>query len=145
MKLSTRARYGLRAMLVLAQKYGGGPVLMASISEKHEISRKYLHALLAALKRAGLVKSIRGVGGGFVLARSPDQITLNEIVRVLEGSLALVDCVDDPTTCTRSSQCAARDIWCTLTNSMDSVLAGITLEELLARQNEKDGPPMYYI
>ena len=92
-KLSTKGRYGVRAMVDLAKRFGEGPVLVRSIAERQEISGKYLHALLASLKSAKLVRSVRGSGGGYALARAPEEIMLNEILEALEGPFSLVDCV----------------------------------------------------
>ena len=78
MRISTRGRYGLRAMFELARSFGGAPVLMSAVAERQDLSRKYLHALLTTLKSAGLVRSVRGAGGGFLLARPPAEIRISE-------------------------------------------------------------------
>ena len=130
MRISTRGRYGLRAMLELAERFGQAPVLMSTVAERQGLSRKHLHALLTALKKAGLVRSIRGPGGGFVLTRPPGQITLSEVFRALEGPLTLVHCVPDRRTCGRATRCAARQVWQELTSAVEHVLDGVTLEEM---------------
>lgn len=137
-RLSTKGRYGVRAMIELAEKYGQGPVLVRSIAEHQEISLKYLHALLAALKAAKLVRSVRGSGGGYALARPPAEIRLDEILLALEGPLAVVDCVLDGSVCDRAHRCAARDTWAALSDVIERTLAGITLEDLLSKQQLKD-------
>lgn len=137
-RLSTKGRYGVRAMIELAEKYGQGPVLVRSIAEHQEISNKYLHALLAALKAAKLVRSVRGSGGGYALARPPAEIRLDEILQALEGPLAIVDCVLDGAICDRADCCAARDTWAELSHAIESALAGITLEALLSKQQLLD-------
>lgn len=137
-KLSTKGRYGIRAMVDLAQRYGEGPVLVRSIAERQDISSKYLHALLATLKSAKLVRSVRGSGGGYALAKSPEEIRLNEILEALEGPFSIVDCVIDESVCKRSKTCATRDIWSELSMTMEQRLAAITLKELLARQTAKE-------
>jgi Rrf2 family cysteine metabolism transcriptional repressor len=137
LKLSTKGRYGLRAMIDLAAAYGEGPVLVRNIAESQEISSKYLHALLASLKSSGLVRSVRGSGGGFVLAREPASIKLTEILEALEGPLTLVDCVGDQRLCGRAPTCAARDVWIDVSEAIAAVLSGITLADLLARQRKK--------
>jgi len=132
MKISTRGRYGLRAMLELARRFGELPVLTRALAEREGLSPKYLHAQLTALKSAGLVYSIRGAGGGFVLARSPRQIRLSEVLHALEGPLSLVDCVADTRACDRSMRCQARRVWQELSGAIEDVLANITLEDLIA-------------
>jgi len=139
MKLSTRARYGTRAMLELAINYEQGPIFLKNIAEKQEISFRYLDQLITPLKAAGLVKSIRGKGGGYILARHPSQIRLIDIIQVLEGSIAMVDCVDDPEDCHRVDFCATRDIWIQLKEAMVNILKSVTLEELVRQQKEKEG------
>jgi len=107
MKLSTKGRYGMRAMLDLAQHYDDGLVLVKDVARRQEVSERYLEHLFLSLKTAGLVKSVRGAHGGFTLARSPNKIKLMDIISVSEGPLALVDCVVDASVCPRSSKCAA--------------------------------------
>lgn len=137
-KLSTKGRYGVRAMVDLAQRYGEGPVLVRSIADRQDISSKYLHALLATLKSAKLVRSVRGSGGGYALAKSPDEIRLNEILEALEGPFSIVDCVLDESVCDRAKACASRDIWTELSTAMEQKLSTITLSKLLAQQQAKE-------
>ncbi len=146
MRLSTKGCYGLRAMLDLALNYGGGPMLMRTISDKEGISRKYLHALLSTLRTAGLVRSIRGSGGGYTLSRAPSQITLCEVIQALEGSLCVTECVHDESVCSRSDICVGRDVWTEISVIIENLLSNITLEELVARQAQKIAKTnMYYI
>ena len=146
MKLSTKSRYGLRAMIELAQHYGHGPVLMSSISNNQGISRKYLHALLTTMKGCGLIRSIRGSDGGYALAKSPTQIKVNEIVGALEGSFSLVDCVDNASVCPKSNQCVTREVWENLSQVMEHALENLTLQDLVARKKEKEtNTTMYHI
>jgi Rrf2 family protein len=144
MRLSTRGCYGLRAMLELALNYGGKPVLMRQIADKQGISRKYLHALLTSLKAAGLVRSVRGSGGGYMLARAPARIKVDQIVKVLEGSLSLTDCVEDASTCERSETCVTIDLWRQVSESMVRLLSAVTLEDLVSRQAEKAAQALTY-
>ena len=137
-KLSTKGRYGLRAMIDLAQAYGEGPVLVRSVADRQEVSSKYLHALLGTLKSAGLVRSVRGSGGGYALARHPSEVRLTEIVEALEGPLSVVDCVADEALCRRSASCAVRDVWLTVSEAVTDVLSSLTLEELVERQRAKE-------
>ena len=132
MRISTRGRYGLRAMLELARRFGDAPVLMGTLAETEGLSRKYLHTLLTVLKSAGLVRSFRGVGGGFILARPPSEIRLDEVLHALEGPLCLVDCVVDKEVCDRSNRCTARRVWQDLIDAIENVLANVTLADLIA-------------
>jgi len=132
MRISTRGRYGLRAMLELARQFGKAPVLMNTLAQRQNLSRKYLHALLTALKSAGLVQSVRGPGGGFVLARPPTEIKLSDILHAAEGPLSLVDCVADSRVCNRSKRCPARRVWRDLSGAIEDVLDNVTLEAMVA-------------
>jgi len=131
MKITTRGRYGLRAMMGLARCHGDGPVLMQALAERERVSRKYLHVLLASLQGAGLVRGTRGAGGGFQLTRPPAEIRLDEILRAVEGPLSLVDCVASPRTCDRSTCCTARQVWQRLSTAIEQVLSSVTLQELI--------------
>ena len=145
MKLSTRGRYGVRAMLELAMQAGKGPVPLRDLAARQEISAKYLEQLLIPLKGAGLVKSVRGARGGYMLAMEPAQITLYDIVRSLEGPLAPVECVQDPRYCDRVGGCTVHLVWGEMGQLLKEFLSGITLAELVERQREKDQicPPPY--
>ena len=137
MKLTTRGRYGLRAMLELARCYDEPPVLMSTLAKRERLSRKYLHALLAALKSAGLVRSVRGAGGGFTLSRRPSEIHLGEILRAVEGPLSLVECVSCAAACDRAQDCTARYVWQQLSGVIEHALRGITLGKLIAMENRQ--------
>lgn len=130
MRISTKGRYGLRAMFELARSFGEGPLLMSAIAKRQGLSCKHLHALLTSLKSAGLVRGIRGPGGGFVLTKAPGEIRLSEVLRALEGPLALVHCVPDRRACDRVNRCAARNVWQKLSGAIEEVLDGVTLEEV---------------
>ena len=138
MKLSTRGRYATRAMLDLALHFGEGPIMVKDIASRQEISGRYLEQLLAPLKVAGLVRSIRGAHGGFALARAPSEIRLKEIIQTMEGSTAPVECVDDARICPRSDLCVAREVWAEMKKATDRVLESITLQDLLQRQKETE-------
>ena len=140
MKLSTKGRYGMRAMLDLAQHYDDGLVLVKDVARRQEVSERYLEHLFLSLKTAGLVKSVRGAHGGFTLARSPNKIKLMDIISVSEGPLALVDCVVDASVCPRSCKCATRDLWHELQSAMREVLGNLTLQDLIERQRVKEQP-----
>jgi Rrf2 family cysteine metabolism transcriptional repressor len=141
MKMSTRGRYGLRAMLELARCHGQSPVLMSSLANREALSRKYLHGLLTALKKAELVRSIRGPGGGFVLAREPSKIRLSQVLHALEGPLSLVDCVADRLSCSRVNSCTAHLVWEKLSETIENALDGVTLEDLIESENQTCAPP----
>ena len=147
MKLSTRARYGTRALLDLALHGGEGPVLLRDIARRQQISSPYLEHLIAPLIAAGVIRSTRGARGGIWLAKSPREIRLNEVIGLLEGSIAPVECVNDPEYCPRSEFCVTRDIWSELKKAMDGVLESTTLQDLVERQKKAEQPAdtMYHI
>jgi Rrf2 family cysteine metabolism transcriptional repressor len=146
LKLSTKVRYGTRAMLDLANNYGSGPVLLKDISRRQEISLKYLDRIFSSLKASGLVKTFRGAKGGFVLDNHPAKITLENIVESLEGPLNLVECLGNKDFCHRINSCVTRDIWCELSKAMEIVLRTTSLQDLLIRgKDKKKNPKMYYI
>ena len=137
MKLSTKGRYGTRAMVDLALNDDAGPVSSKQIAERQDLSRGYLEQLLLRLASRGLVQPVRGRAGGFVLARVPSQITVAEIVEALDGPIDAVKCVDDPAACDRASYCATRDIWAEVSKVIDRHLSGITLADMAERQRER--------
>lgn len=148
MKVSTKGRYGLRAMMDLAaHQREGAPVFLADIAKRQAISEKYLEHIFATLRGAGLVRTVRGRKGGFLLSKPAEEITASAIITALEGPCTLVDCVSKPKTCPRSGVCATRDIWTVLGNRIDEFLSGFTLDQLVSMQQEKTGheKEMYYI
>lgn len=142
MKLSTKGRYGLRAMLDMAQNEEEGPIASHTIAQRQEISERYLEQLLIPLKQAGLVKSIRGSQGGYVLGRAPKDISVGDIIRVLEGPLAPVDCVNEvnPDECKRSDYCVTRIIWAKVRDSVAEILDSYSLEDLV-KESQQMGKP----
>ncbi len=136
-KISTRSRYGLRALIELALQHGKGPLMMQTIAENQNISRKYLDAIFATLKTAGLIRSRRGVGGGHVLAKDPEEIRLGDVMRALEGPLSLVDCVQDPEVCEASHRCVTRGVWAEVGEAIENVLDNITLADLVKKHQKK--------
>ena len=136
MKLSTRGRYGVRLMLELALHCGEGPVLLKEIAKRQGVSEKYLWQLINPLKKMGLVTSQRGMYGGYALGKAPEAITLREILQILEGSLCLVDCVDNPSLCERSPSCIFRDIWGEASRDMQRTLHNTTLAVMVERQRK---------
>jgi len=134
-------------MLDLALRYGEGPVLLKDIAKRQQISERYLEHVIVSLKVGGLLNSIRGARGGFTLAKPPSQIRLSEIIQIVEGSIAPVECVDDPKACSRADHCVTRDIWAEMKRAMTGVLESTTLADLVHRQREKEKfeAAMYYI
>ena len=147
MKLSTRGRYGTRAMLDVALHCTEGPVHLKDVARRQQVSKKYLEHLTSRLEAAGLLRSIRGARGGISLARPPSEISLSEVFQSLEGPIALVECVDSPERCPRSSSCAARDIWMQMEQLLSALLESKNLEDLCRQQREKEQPAsaMYHI
>ncbi|MDV2990259.1 MAG: Rrf2 family transcriptional regulator [Dehalogenimonas sp.] len=147
MKLSTRARYGTRALLDLAQNYGDQVIPLKDIAKRQQISLSYLEHLVGPLVDARLVQSVRGAKGGLKLAKSPDAIKLSEVVSLLEGPIEPVDCIHSPDKCDRARYCPTRDVWNDMGRAMNEVLNQTTLADLVSRQQAKmsqDGD-MYYI
>ena len=137
MKLSTKGRYGTRALTDIALHREEEPVPLKNIAQRQQISLSYLEHLIAPLIEGGIIRSARGVGGGVSLTKSPDEIKLSEVIGLLEGSMAPVKCVTDPTVCNRSKFCVTRDIWCELKTAMDGVLESKTLQDLVECQQGK--------
>lgn len=123
-------------MLELALYYGKGPLMMQAIADKQGVSRKYLDAIFASLKSAGLVRSRRGAGGGHMLGKDPEEITLDEVFRALDGPTALVDCVADSEICQRSHRCVTRGVWSKVGDAIDGALSAISLADLVREHKE---------
>ncbi len=138
MKLSTKGRYGLRALLDLALHQGEGLVLLKDIARRQEISLPYMEHLITPLIAGGIIKSTRGARGGVSLLKHPQEIRLSEVIQLLEGSLAPVECVNHPKICSRSDLCVTRDIWGEMKKAMDGVLEAMTLQDLVERQRRKE-------
>jgi Rrf2 family protein len=134
MKLSTKGRYGLRAMLDLALNSEMEAVALSGIAERQNISISYLEQLIAKLKKAGIVNSIRGAQGGYVLARSADEISVGDILRALEGNLNPVDCAEvlgGESTCSGADLCVTKYVWKRISDSINSAVDEIMLSELV--------------
>ena len=132
MKVNTRVRYGMRAVLRIADAYGTAPVSINSISESEEISGKYLEQVVSPLRRAGLVISHKGVKGGYSLSRPPADISLHDVINALDSHPELVECVRRPEICDRAPDCVAHQIWCMLDSRLREFWRGISLADLLA-------------
>lgn len=131
MKLSTRSRYGTRMMQHLAQHYDQGPIQIGDIAKGQDISVKYLEQLIIPLKKFNFIKSVRGPKGGHMLARPPEDITVGEIVKVLEGGIDLAGCIENPEECNRSSNCLTRGVWEEATKAMFDKLNSVTLSNIV--------------
>jgi Rrf2 family protein len=147
MKISTKIRYGARAMLELASHYGEGPIELREIARKENISLKYLEQVINPLRTAGLVKAIRGSRGGYSLAKSPSEICLYDVVETLEGPLDLIECLHDSKVCQKVTLCVTRDIWKEVSETISKIFYSVTLEDMVNRKREKEerNPPMYQI
>ena len=122
-------------------------MLLRDIAHNQQISLRYLEHLITPLIAGGIVRTTRGAKGGVSLAKPPIEVTLSEVIQLLEGSIAPVDCINNPTVCNRSPSCATRDIWGELKKAMNGVLESTTLQDLVERQKQKDQPEskMYYV
>ena len=138
MKLSTRTRYGTRALLDLARHQGNQPVQLKEIASRQNISLPYLEHIITPLVGAGIVRSTRGVRGGLRLSRRPDELKLSEVVHLLEGVTTPVDCVNDPESCARSDLCVTREVWGEIKTAIDNTLNSITLQDLIDREKRKE-------
>lgn len=136
MKISTKGRYGIRLMLSLALHYESGTMALKTIAKEQEISEKYLEQIINPLTKSGLVKSFRGAQGGYVLTKHPDDISIGEILRILEGSLSPVDCVDNPM-CPNSDSCVSLSIWKKMKDALDDVVDNISLGDLIEEYKGK--------
>ena len=134
MKLSTKGRYGVIAMYELALHYGEGPISLKIIAAKQDISEHYLEQLICTLRNAGFVTSMRGAQGGYLLTKNPAEITVGDIITVMEGPIALVDCLLTDITynqyCNKAGRCVTRGVWAKVCDSISSVLNSITLADL---------------
>jgi Rrf2 family protein len=138
-RLSTKGRYGTRLMLNLARHYGNGheAVILKNISDDERISIRYLEQIIIPLKINRLVKSIRGAGGGYTLARKPEDIKLSEILHALEGNCCLVECIEDGTYCEFIEACPTFDIWKSATDLLKVYFDSITLKDILVQAEKK--------
>ena len=137
MRISTKGRYALRLMLDLALYGGSAPVPLRDVAERQDISDKYLEQIVSHLARAGLVRSIRGAGGGYLLTRPPENYTVGEVLRVLEGNLAPVSCATGTDCCGRADRCVTMEVWQEIQAAVSQVVDHITLADLVRRYHEK--------
>ena len=140
MKISTKGRYALRLMLDLAMHNTGSPVSLKDVAKRQGISDKYLEQIISVLNRAGYVKSVRGAQGGYMLRKDPEEYTVGMILRLTEGSLAPVACIeDDEVNCDRQENCVTLILWKKINDAVSSVVDHTTLQDLVDWQREKNG------
>ena len=137
MKLSTRSRYGTRMILDMAQHYNGKPVQLGEIAKRQNVSLKYLEQIIRPLKKAKFIKSFRGSKGGHMLNKSPEEITVGEIVALLEGGPDLTRCAQDPATCERVDNCVTRYLWVEAASAIFERLSTITFADLIALEKKE--------
>lgn len=133
MKLSTKGRYGLKAIYELALKVNEGmPLPIKTIAEKIGVSELYLEQIFSVLKKSKLIKSVRGAQGGYLLAKEPSEITVGDVIRSLEGSMAPSSCVSgEDSSCMNSEACVTKIVWEKMKNSIDECMDSITLQDML--------------
>lgn len=134
MKLSTKGRYGVKAMVDLAIHYGLGPVSIKTISERQNISEYYLEQLFSPLRKAKLLKSIRGAQGGYILNKDPKEIKVSDIMEILEGPVEIAECIDG-VVCDNLDCCATRLLWKKIKESIDEVMESVTLQDIVDDYN----------
>lgn len=147
MRLSSRAEYGVRALLVLARRYGQDPVQSSEIAAEAEVPEAYLNQLLISLRKGGLIRSTRGPQGGHAMARNPSQITLADAVEALEGPISPMECaeVGAGDVCPIASTCVLQPIWIRIREATTDILSGVTLEDLLEEDARRRGQIIYNI
>jgi len=136
LRLSTKSQYGVRAMFEIAHGYHSGPVTIKEIAEKQSVSVAYLEQILNTLRKAGIIKSVKGPGGGYVLNEEPDHISIGAILRELDGPVAITSCLDPKEGCMRIDGCVTHLLWKSLGEKIEAFLDNMTLQDLL-----KDQPP----
>jgi Rrf2 family protein len=127
----------MRAILELAASQGGGPLQIKAIAQRQEISLKYLEQLMAILKSAGFVRSVRGAKGGYILAKPANQIKLSDVFNALEGPVTTVECLEDEDFCKRAADCVTRQVWAEVQQAIESILQSMTLQDLVDRTKDR--------
>ncbi len=140
MKLSTKGKYGVRAVYEIARRAGQGPISIKEISERQGISFSYLEQILHKLGKAGLIESVRGPAGGYLLARKPAELTIGDIVRTLEGPIALTHCLEpgEEGDCYQADDCVARMVWTRVGEKIEEALDSISFEDLLQEAQQRE-------
>ena len=137
MMISTRTRYGTRALVELACAYPERAVSVKEIAESQKISPKYLEQILAPVKASGIIRSVRGMHGGYALAKPPDEVQVMQVFRVLEGCPILLECVETEGVCASEATCPTRDLWMDIKNAVEGILQKTTLQDLVHRKKQK--------
>ena len=137
MRLSTRTKYGVRALVDLAEAYPDRRLSVKDIAEREKISAKYLEHIMARLKAAGLVDATRGMHGGYMLCDPPERVSLHDVYPVLEGSTAPTECVDEEGECERAPTCPTKETWAEVKEAIDEVLDKTTLADLVKKKQSK--------
>ena len=137
MRITTKTRYGTRAMVDIGEHYGRGPVSLRELAERQGVSMKYMEQIVPLLKASGLIRSARGAQGGYVLAKEPREISLHDIVHALVGSWSLVDCLDDDKLCERAKECVTYEIWHDIQTAIYKILDATTLADMIDRHRNK--------
>lgn len=132
-------------MVELAVEYGKKPMQIKVIAERQDISNKYLEQLMTILKSSGLVRSMRGPKGGYLLAKPPSEIKLSDVFSALEGPMVTVDCLEHPDYCARCTDCVTRDVWTQIQNAMMGVLESMTLQDIADKASKGEGTANYQI
>jgi len=145
MKLSTRTRYGMLAVLELALSYGQGPLQVKVIAERQNISGKYLEQLIAILKSAGIVRSIRGPHGGYILSKKPNEIRLDEVFTILEGYVTITECLEHTEVCSLCADCVTRQLWMEMHRAIMSILESKTVQNLIEMAQKNRDTTNYQI
>lgn len=140
-----RSDYGARAVIDLARHYGQGPIQSADIAARQSIPEAYLEQLMTALRKAGLIRSIRGPNGGHELARHPSELAFADVISALEGPLAPLDCLEDADACPVSPTCGMRDVWLDVMASARRILETTSIQDLVERQRARESRAMYHI
>jgi len=135
MKLSTKSRYGTRAIIDIAQNTENGRTMLKDIAARQSLSLKYLDHILSAMRRAGIIKNIRGKGGGYILSRSPSSITVKDIVEAVDGVFEPVECLSNTDLCDKVPSCGTREVWLKMKQAVDAVLEEATLQSLLEKNS----------
>lgn len=144
MKLSTKGKYGVRAVFEIARHYGKGPITIKEIAERQGISFSYLEQILHKLGKAGVIESVRGPAGGYLLARKPSELTIGDIVRTLEGPIALSHCLEpgEEGDCYQADDCVARMVWVKVGEKIEEALDSISFDDLLHQPPGRKAPAL---
>lgn len=145
MKISTKGRYAVRVMLDLALNNTGECIKVKDIAVRQDISEKYLEQIIAVLNKAGYVKSVRGAQGGYRLARDPSDYTVGMILRLTEGSMAPVSCLDEGAECEKCDTCETLEVWRDLYEAINNVIDNVTVADLVAKRQQREGSLDYSI